>query len=142
MAFLLIKNVRQSDLNTYFNETEDNKRRYETLKKIRQALLDERPRAQQWIDKPFYIGLKLGKVRVNEDGEPSGEVDLVLGECVFKQSTRVIGSPQELELYMGAIAKTIEAERIWSDPEMADFDLGERPTPAKKEAETVIELDS
>jgi hypothetical protein len=43
---------------------------------------------------------------------------------------------------MGAIAKIIEAERIWSDPEMADFDLGERPTPVKKEAVDVIDVDS
>jgi hypothetical protein len=35
VAYFLIKNVQQSDLHSYFNENEDNKRRYETLKRMR-----------------------------------------------------------------------------------------------------------
>ena len=35
LAFLLICNIRQSDLRSYFEATEDNRRRYEAMKKSR-----------------------------------------------------------------------------------------------------------
>lgn len=60
------------------------------------------------------------------NGEDTPAVSLVLGECVFKKPTTVVSSRWELEAYMDTIQKIIENERIWSDPEMADFDIGAR----------------
>jgi hypothetical protein len=82
--------------------------------------------------------------------ETLADVDIVLGECVFKQKTRVVLNRQELDGYLETIAKIIDSERIWADPEMADFDIGERedtltkykkPT-AKKESEQVHQVSS
>jgi hypothetical protein len=63
-------------------ESEENSQKYLTLKNMRQSIIDARKGAKQWVDKPFYIGLKLGDL--NEDAQ---SVKIVLGECVFKQST-------------------------------------------------------
>ena len=60
---------------------------------------------------------------------------IVLGECVFKQSTSVVSNRKELDAYMETIAKIIEAEKVWADPDMADFDIGERDYLAEKKAE-------
>ena len=87
-----------------------------------------------WIDKPFYIKLDLGKIEIGEDG--SVQVPIVLGECIFKQKTWVVASRKELELYLETIAKVIDSEKVWADPDMADFDVGEREyngSPPKKE---------
>ena len=73
------------------------------------------------MDKPFYIGLKLGSL-----DEESSSVKIILGECVFKQMTEVVTTRFELEGYMDTIAKIIDSEKVWSDPEMAVFDIGER----------------
>ena len=74
-----------------------------------------------WVDKPFYVKLDLGKA---EDG--SSQVPIILGECIFKQTTTIVSTRKDLEAYMETIAKIIDAEKVWADPDMADFDLGER----------------
>lgn len=53
-------------------------------------------------------------------------VPIILGECVFKQPTKVVTDRKELELYMETIAKIIDSEKIWADPDMLAFDVGER----------------
>lgn len=53
-------------------------------------------------------------------------VPIILGECVFKQPTMVVSDRKELELYMETIAKIIDSEKIWADPDMHAFDVGER----------------
>ncbi len=53
-------------------------------------------------------------------------VPIILGDCVFKQRTKVVTNAKELELYMETIAKVIDSEKIWADPEMQAFDVGER----------------
>jgi hypothetical protein len=37
-----------------------------------------------------------------------------------------VTNAKELELYMETIAKVIDSEKIWADPEMQAFDVGER----------------
>ncbi len=123
IAFLLVKNVARRNLQEYFEQSEENKRRFETIKRIRQQIIDSRPKAKIWVDKPFYVKLDLG--------QPSGELEdltvpIILGECVFKQPTKVVRSRAELEQYMETIAKIIDSEKIWADPDMQDFDVGER----------------
>ncbi len=53
----------------------------------------------------------------------------------------MISNRKELELYMETIAKIIDAEKIWADPDMHAFDVGERDYLAeekrKKEAAAV-----
>ena len=71
--------MSQSQLRSYL-EGEENQSKYETLKKMRQAIIDARKGAKQWVDKPFYIGLKLGDL-----DEETQTVKIILGECVFKQ---------------------------------------------------------
>ena len=39
---------------------------------------------------------------------------------------------------METIAKIIEAEKVWADPDMADFDIGERDYLAEKKAEWLV----
>ena len=46
IAFLLVKNVPQSQLRTYFNENEETRLRYDTLKRFRQNLIEARPKAK------------------------------------------------------------------------------------------------
>jgi hypothetical protein len=123
IVYLLIKNVQQSSLRGYFN-SEDGAPKYEKMKKFRQDIIDARPAARQWVDKPWYLGVKLGKREVHDDGQM--ETELILGECVFKQQTQAVGSKLELEAYAETIAKIIDSEKVWADPDMADFDLGER----------------
>ena len=53
-------------------------------------------------------------------------VPIILGECKFKSPTSVVQTRKELELYMDTIARIIDAEKVWADPDMADFDTGER----------------
>lgn len=89
IAFLLVKNVARRNLQEYFEQSEENKRRFETIKRIRQQIIDSRPKAKIWVDKPFYVKLDLGT--------PSGELEdltvpIILGECVFKQPTKVVRS--------------------------------------------------
>ena len=117
-----MKNVPRGELHSYFQESEENKRRFETIKKLRADIIASRPKAKIWIDKPFYVKLDLGK----QVDETTHEVPIVLGECVFKQKTSVVCNRAELEGYMETIAKIIDAEKVWADPEMADFDIGER----------------
>lgn len=57
---------------------------------------------------------------------------MLIGECAFKQATQVVSSRWELEGYMDTIAKIIESEKIWSDPDMAEFDIGEREDISQK----------
>lgn len=45
---------------------------------------------------------------------------------MFKQTTGVVSHREELDNYIETIAKIIDSERIWNDPDMADFDTGER----------------
>jgi len=70
---------------------------------------------------------------------------VVIGECAFKQPTTVVSSRWELEGYMDTIAKIIESEKIWADPDMADFDIGEREDIsikyAKKKAPTQVKVE-
>lgn len=94
-------------------------------------MVDARPKAKQWIDKSFYIGLKLGEVELNET-TLTNQCQVIHGDTIFKQSTNVVSNRYELDLYMDAIAKIIESERIWSDPDMADFDIGERDSGSLK----------
>ena len=124
IAFLLVKNVAKDDLQSFFASSEDNKRRYDTLKKFRAAIIEERPRAKIWVDKAFYLKIELGEPVVSSEG--SAQVTITLGDCVFKQSTNVVKSRPELDAYLETIAKIIEAEKLWADPDMADFDIGER----------------
>ena len=123
VAFLLVKNVARRGLQEYFEAGDENKRRFETIKRLRQQIIDSRPKAKIWVDKPFYIKLDLGLPVVDTEGVT---VPIILGECVFKQPTRVVSSKKELELYMETIAKIIDSEKIWADPDMLDFDVGER----------------
>ena len=68
--------------------------------------------------------LDLGESSIGADGLPS--VPITLGECKFKQPTSVVQTRKDLELYMDTIARIIDAEKVWADPDMADFDTGER----------------
>lgn len=89
IAYLLVKNVRRTDLQNFFSENDDNKRRFETMKKFRQAIIDSRPKAKIWVDKPFYVKLDLGQpIADADDGTVS--VAIVLGGCSFKQPTMVV----------------------------------------------------
>ncbi len=83
IVYLLVRNVPRTDLHHYFQENEENKRRFQTIKKLRADIIASRPKAKIWIDKPFYVKLDLGK-EVDAD---THEVSIVLGECVFKQKT-------------------------------------------------------
>lgn len=136
IAFLLVKNIARRNLQEYFEQGEENKRRFETIKRIRQQIIESRPKAKIWVDKPFYVKLDLG-TPVGELGDLT--VPIILGECVFKQPTKVVSSRAELEQYMETIAKIIDSEKIWADPDMQDFDVGEREylaaAAAKKESE-------
>lgn len=123
VAYLLVKNISRKSLQDYFQTSEENQRRFATIKKIRQEIIESRPKARVWVDKPFYVKLDLGEPAV-ADGTVS--VPIILGECIFKQPTSVVSNRRELEEYMETIAKIIEAEKVWADPEMADFDIGER----------------
>jgi len=123
VAFLLVKNVPRRGLQEYFEQSDDNKKRFDTIKRLRLQIIESRPKAKIWIDKPFYVKLDLGP--------PTGEgenavVPIILGECVFKQPTKVVSDRKELELYMETIAKIIDSEKIWADPDMLAFDVGER----------------
>lgn len=142
IAFLLIKGVRQSELREYFEGSEEQRKKFNSLKKFRQSIIDARPKARQWVDKPFYINLKLGQLESMGD-QPC--VQVVIGECAFKQPTTVVSSRWELEGYMDTIAKIIESEKIWADPDMADFDIGEREDIsikyAKKKAPTQVKVE-
>lgn len=122
IAFLLVKNVPRTNLHAYFEDNEENRRRFQTIKKLRADIIASRPKAKIWVDKPFYVKLDLGK---QVDAE-THEVSVILGECVFKQKTCAVTTRPELEAYMETIAKIIDAEKVWADPEMADFDTGER----------------
>lgn len=102
----------------------ENQRRYNSVKKFRQDIIEARPRAKQWIDKAFYLGLKLGDLVERDDGTVCTQI--ILGDCIFKQTTGVVSSREELDNYIETIAKIIDSERIWNDPDMADFDTGER----------------
>lgn len=118
-------------MRSYFEANDDNRRRYETVKKFRQAILEHRPKAKEWVDKPFYYQLKLGKLQLT-DGDQTA-VTLVIGDCKFKQPTLVVSSGVELGNYMETLANIIESEKIWNDPDMADFDFGEKvPMPMTK----------
>lgn len=93
---------------------------------------------------PFYVKLDLSKPTIDAT---NGQVcvKIVLGECAFKQPTAVVTNKKELELYMATIAKIIENEKLWSDPDMADFDLGERGDLAEvipKKKKTASDSDS
>lgn len=133
IAFLLVRNVSRNELQRYFSENEENARRFATIKKLRQEIIESRPKARVWVDKSFYVKLDLGEVVVGSDGTVT--VPIVLGECVFKQPTRVVLNRKELDAYMETIAKIIEAEKVWADPDMADFDVGERDYLCSKQEE-------
>lgn len=137
VAFLLINNIKQSELRTYL-ESPVNSKRYESLKRFRVDILEKRPRAKQWVDKPFYLGLKVAETEGNDEG--LFRTQLVVNDYIFKQQTTVVASNEELSQYTDTIAKIIESEKIWSDPAMADFDFGEREdtqTPVKKRVTAV-----
>lgn len=53
-------------------------------------------------------------------------VYIVLGECAFKQHTSAISTRSELEAYVETIGRIIDSEEIWNDPDMTEFDVGER----------------
>jgi hypothetical protein len=38
----------------------------------------------------------------------------------------VVTTKKDLEQYLETIARIIDAEKVWADPDMADFDIGER----------------
>lgn len=124
VGFLLVKNIKQSELRPYFEMSEDNQRRYASVKKFRADIIEARPRAKQWVDKAFYLGLKLGDSVQTATGATSTQI--ILGDCIFKQCTEVVSSKAELDNYIETIAKIIDSEKIWNDPDMADFDTGER----------------
>lgn len=130
IAYLLVKNIARKDLQQYFEANEENVRRFATIKKIRAEIVECRPKARVWVDKPFYVKLDLGQPLTSESGTVT--VPIVLGECIFKQQTSVVTNRKELELYMETIAKIIDAEKVWADPDMADFDIGEREFLAEK----------
>ena len=64
---------------------------------------------------------------------------IVLGGCKFKQPTNVVATRKDLEAYMETLAKIIDSERVWADPDMADFDIGERDYLPKSTASDVTE---
>jgi hypothetical protein len=55
----------------------------------------------------------------------------------------VVLNKVELEKYMETIAKIIDSEKVWADPDMADFDIGERDylNPTTKTVEQPEETD-
>ena len=114
--------------------------KYEKIKKFRQDIIDARPGARQWVDKPWYLGVKVGKRDCKDDGTVNTE--LTLGECVFKQPTNAVSSKLELEAYAETIAKIIDSEKIWADPDMADFDLGEREDLSQRLKRKLLEAKS
>jgi hypothetical protein len=87
VAFLLVKNVCRRNLQEYFDESDENRRRFDTIKRLRQQIIDCRPKAKIWIDKPFYVKLDIGPARAEGD---EVTVPIILGECVFKQPTKVV----------------------------------------------------
>jgi hypothetical protein len=87
VAFLLVKNVCRRNLQEYFDESDENRRRFDTIKRLRQQIIDCRPKAKIWIDKPFYVKLDIGPARGEGD---EVTVPIILGECVFKQPTKVV----------------------------------------------------
>ena len=141
IAYLLANNIPRIGLNEYFQATPENRKRFDTIKKIRAEVIAARAKARLWIDKPFYVKLDLGEVTLNEQGDL--HVPIVLGECVFKKTTNVVSDKKSLEQYMETIAKIIEAEKVWADPDMEAFDLGEREylseTAVKKPKEVTSE---
>lgn len=126
IAYLLVKNVPRKELQHYFEANDENSRRFATIKRLRAEIIECRPKAKVWIDKPFYCKIDLGIPVIPAEGEGLPYVKITLGECVFKQPTSVVTNKQELEQYMETIAKIIDAEKVWADPDMADFDIGER----------------
>ena len=77
--------------------------------------------------------LDLGEPLVGDEGNVT--VPIVLAGCKFKQPTQVVSTRKELEAYMETLAKIIDSERVWADPDMADFDIGERDYLSKAPAE-------
>ena len=69
--------------------------------------------------------MKLGRRNIKDDGQVT-ETELSLGECIFKHPTRCVATKLELEAYAETVAKIIDSEKVWADPDMAEFDLGER----------------
>lgn len=84
VAYLLVKNVTRMNLREYFDKSEENRRRFDTIKRFRQAIIDSRPKAKLWVDKPFYTKLDIGEPVVGDEGV---SVSILLGECVFRQKT-------------------------------------------------------
>lgn len=79
-------------------------------------MIDKRPRSKQWVDKGFYLGLKVGDCVPSEDGK--FEAEILVSDFMFKQRTRVITNRYELDQYLETIARIIDSEKIWSDPAM------------------------
>lgn len=64
-----------------------------------------RPKAKQWIDKPFYLEIKLGKCAMDEEKVTT---QVKIGECTFKVGTSVVRNRYELENYMETLVKIID----------------------------------
>lgn len=119
IVYLLVKNIHQSELRDYL-EHPDNIERFEGLKKFRNDILEKRPKARQWVDKAFYLGIKLG------EASPDSGAALIVKDYMFNHKTSAVSTPYELDHYIDTIAKIIESEKIWSDPVMQAFDFGAR----------------
>jgi hypothetical protein len=46
VAFLLVNNVPRRELQEYFEKSDDNRKRFETIKRLRQQVIDARPKAK------------------------------------------------------------------------------------------------
>ena len=129
--FLLATNVKLCDVREYFLLPE-NSGRFEAIKKFRDAALQMRPKSKQWIDKPFYLNIKIEPLPQTEAAFPVvGRISV--GDLSFKSVTHLISTESELVHYVQTVGKVLDGEKIWQDPDMAQFDLGQRDYTEQKE---------
>jgi hypothetical protein len=137
IVYMLSVNVSPSSLKDYLIAA-DNSKKFESIKKFREGALQLRPKAKQWIDKPFYLQITIVSTTVTEGG--SVKTVLTVGDMVFKATTAVISTIKELETYCMLVGKIIEGEKLWQDPDMLEFTFGDRQyeEDASKKGEAVI----
>lgn len=122
IVYLMASNVGICDLRDFLTKPE-NGAKYEAIKKFRKTALSLRPKAKQWIDKPFYLSISIQAV-VGEPGQQRAVIQN--GLLAFKSESKVVTTPEELTQYALLVGKIIEGEQIWEDEDMKMFDLGNR----------------
>lgn len=119
--------MQQSELRKFFDSTDDARKKYSLLKKFRQDIIDVRPKARLWIDKSFYYNMKITAENMSAaDVAGINSFSVMIGAEATTQRTTVVSTPVQLDLYFETVAKIFESDKIWSDPNMLCFDIGER----------------